>query len=119
MLPFKRDWWGLLKAASALVSVSRYEGHPNVVLETIAAGCPLIVSDIPEHREFLNEASALLVPPEDPAALAQAIDNVLRDGQAARRRAGVAEQRLGELSVAAAADAYESVYQRVLQGRKG
>lgn len=119
MLPYKPDWWGLLKAASALVSVSRYEGHPNVVLETMAAGCPLIVSDIPEHREFLNETSALLVPPEDPPALAQAINCVLRDGQAARRRADIAGERLSELSVAAVTDAYEAVYQQVLQGRAG
>jgi glycosyltransferase involved in cell wall biosynthesis len=115
MLPYQRDWWGLLKLASALVSVSRYEGHPNVVLESMAAGCPLIVSDIQEHREFLNETSAVLVPPEDPAALAQAIATVLQDEQAARVRALVARDRLSDLTVEAMTDGYERVYQQVLK----
>jgi glycosyltransferase involved in cell wall biosynthesis len=114
MLPYQREWWGLLKVASALISVSRYEGHPNVVLEGMAAGCPLIVSDIEEHREFLNETSAVFVPPEDPTALAQAIETVLRDGQSARMRAQVAGNSLSNLTVEAMTDAYERLYQQVL-----
>lgn len=115
MRPYQRDWWGLLKIASALVSVSRYEGHPNVVLEAMAAECPLIVSDIPEHREFLDESSAMLVPTEDATALARAIDEVLRDGRAARVRAKMACNRLSDLTVEAVTDAYERVYEQVLK----
>ena len=79
-------------------------------------GCPVIVSDIPEHREFLSETSAVLVPAEDPKALAHAIEAVLQDGHAARRRAELATEQLGDLSVEAITDAYARVYQQVLKG---
>ena len=117
MQPYQHEWWGLLKVASALVSVSRYEGHPNVVLEAMAAGCPLIVSDIPEHREFLNETTAVMVPKEDPMALARAMEAVLHDRGAARQRAEIAGSRLRDLSVEVITDAYERVYQQVMRAR--
>jgi len=110
MWPFQKDWWGLLKAADLLVSMSRYEGHPNVVLEAMAAGCPLVVSDIPEHREFLSEQSALLVPPEDSAALAAAIAAALADPPSCHARARSAADRVSGLTIQAAADAYQLIY---------
>jgi len=111
--PYRRDWWVLLPHARAVISASRFEGQPNVVLEAMAAGCPLIATDIPEHREFLDAESALLVPVNDPAALASAIAYVLSDPDAARRRAERATGRVADMSIAVAADAYESVYQVV------
>ncbi len=53
--------WALMKKASVFVSLSAYEGCPNTVMEAMACGCPIIVSDIPEHREILDEQSALFV----------------------------------------------------------
>ena len=48
-------------------SVSHYEGCPNVVLEAMACGCPVVVSNIPAHREILDEATAPgPVNPDDP-----------------------------------------------------
>ena len=111
--PYRHDWWSLLRHTRALISASRFEGQPNVVLEAMAAGCPLIATDIPEHREFLDAQSALLVPVNDPVALASAIASVLSDPDAARRRAERAANRVADMSVAVAADAYESVYQVV------
>ena len=46
------------------------------VLEAMGAGCPVILSDIPPHREFVG-AAARLVPLDDSAALAAAIDDAL------------------------------------------
>lgn len=116
LIAFRPDWWGLLKGARALVSMSRYEGHPNVLLETMAAECPLIVSDIPAHREFLDEKSAILVPTDNPVVLAEAIISVLSDPVAARQRAQCASGIVGNMTIQAAADAYERVYQKALSG---
>lgn len=113
---YQKNWWGLLSVADALVSVSRYEGQPNVVLEAMAGRCPLVVSDIPEHREFLAESSAIFVPQDDPSALAAALLDVLADPVAARLRAERAADRLGTLTVEAAATAYESLYKHLIAG---
>ncbi len=110
LLPYQPDWWGLLKTATALVNVSRFEGQPNVVLEAMAAGCPLIVSDIGPHRELLPEGSALFVAADDAAALARAIDALLDDRDAARSRAAAASAVVKGSTTGAAADAYERVY---------
>jgi glycosyltransferase involved in cell wall biosynthesis len=117
MLPYQEDWWGFLRIARALVTMSRYEGHPNVVLETMVAGCPLIVSDIPEHREFLDDDSACFVKGEDPAALAKAVISVLSDPVSAIQRAGRASRRVDSLTIHAIADAYEAIYGRVMGGK--
>lgn len=114
---YHSDWWGFLKTASALVSPSRFEGQPNVVLEAMAAGCPLIVSDIPAHRAILDEGSALIVPRDNPAALANAILSLVADPEAARRRAERASERMAGFTIQAAADAYERVYSKVVIGR--
>jgi glycosyltransferase involved in cell wall biosynthesis len=119
IMPYQANWWGLLKIAAALVSPSRFEGQPNVVLEAMAAGCPLIVSDIPAHRAILDEKSALITPKDNPASLAGAIKLLLSDPEAARQRAKCASERIAGLTIQAAADAYERVYARVLTGRPG
>jgi glycosyltransferase involved in cell wall biosynthesis len=114
IMPYQANWWGLLKTATALVSPSRFEGQPNVVLEAMAAGCPLIVSDIPAHRAILDEKSAIIVPKDDPAALSKAIVSLMSDPEAAHERAECAYERVSGFTVQAAADAYEGVYARML-----
>jgi len=114
VLPYQTNWWGFLKTAAAIVSTSRLEGQPNVVLEAMAAECPLIVSDIPPHRAILNERSALIVPPDDPNALSDAIVSLLADPVAARVRAKCAFKRVTPLTIQATADGYERVYANVL-----
>lgn len=114
LLPYQSSWWGLLQNTTALISMSRFEGHPNVVIETMAAKCPLIVSDISAHREFLDEESAILVQPDNPVSLSEAIVSLLSEPMAARQRAERAYLHVSGLTVQSAADAYESVYDKAL-----
>ncbi len=92
---FQRDPVPFLLAASVFVLPSRFEGMPNALLEAMAAGLAVIVSDaspgpleVVEHR-----CSGLVVPAGDVEALASALAELAADpqlcldlGRAARRR---------------------------------
>jgi glycosyltransferase involved in cell wall biosynthesis len=67
-----------LRGLDLFVLPSRYEGLPNVVLEAMACGVPVVATAVPGMVEATGDA-ARLVPPEDPAALAAAIVATLAD----------------------------------------
>jgi glycosyltransferase involved in cell wall biosynthesis len=53
------------------------EGCPNVVLEALASGRPVVATNVGGIPEILNEECGQLVPPRDSGALAQALASVL------------------------------------------
>jgi len=66
--------------ADLLVAPSLAEGHPLAPVEALASGTPVVGSDIPGLNETVSDGvNGLLVPPRDPAALADAICRVLGD----------------------------------------
>jgi glycosyltransferase involved in cell wall biosynthesis len=64
------------RAASVVVAPSRFEGFGLTPIEGLAMGAPVVASDIPAHREFLDGA-ARFFPPDDPAALAGELSALL------------------------------------------
>jgi glycosyltransferase involved in cell wall biosynthesis len=65
-------------AASDLVTLPSYmEGCPNVVLEALACGRPVVATNVGGIPEILNDECGCLVPPRDPSMLAQALGSVL------------------------------------------
>lgn len=75
----------LLAAADVAAVPSRQEGQGIVALEAMAAGVPIVASRVGGLAEMLTDGeTALLVPPDDPAALAAALSR-LRDDLALRR----------------------------------
>lgn len=84
-------------ASSHIVVLPSYgEGLPLTLIEAAAAGKPIIATDIPGCREIVHHGeNGLLVPVRDPEALAQALENLLRDPDT-RRAMG---QRGRELAV--------------------
>ncbi len=65
-------------AAADLVTLPSYmEGCPNVVLEALACGRPVVATNVGGIPEIMNSDSGRLVPARDPAALARALSEVL------------------------------------------
>lgn len=102
--------WSWMKRADVFVSVGLYEGHPNAVLEAMAARRPVVVSDIEAHRDVLTEREARFAPPADAPALARAIAEALHDRSTDRIEA--ARTRAEQFSIEACAAAYEAVYRQ-------
>ena len=109
----------LFHACDVFVMPSRREGLGVACLEAMAAECPVIASRVGGLGEaVVHERTGLLVPPEDPEALANAIARII-DDPALRIRLGaagpgrVAEGFLPEQMVTA----YQALYQEVLAGR--
>ncbi|NJP07164.1 MAG: glycosyltransferase family 4 protein [Chloroflexaceae bacterium] len=64
----------LYRASDALLFPTRYEGFGLPLLEAMAAGCPIVTTDIPVVREIVqHHENGLLVPYNDAAALGQAV----------------------------------------------
>lgn len=75
-----RDTIPYYSAADVLVLPSLTEGSPNVLLEAMAAGVPAVATEVGGTPEIVrHRESALLVPPRNPARLAEAIEEVLSD----------------------------------------
>ncbi len=85
---------GIYRGADVFVLPSRDEGMANVLLEAMAAGLPLVGTDIAGTAEvMISEKTGLLVPPENTDALAAALTTLINDsarresyGRAARAR---------------------------------
>lgn len=104
--------WDWLKRADVFVSVSVFEGQPNAVLEAMAAGCAIVVSDIPAHREVLTEQSAVFVDPLDPKNIAEGVRRALADSSSRLREEA---RRLSEAyTIDATARRYQECFESVL-----
>ena len=114
---FSSNLWSWMKTAAVFLSPTWFEGRPNAVMEAAACRCPLVVSDIPEHREFLDEQSALLVPPGDVGAIANALRQTLEFPAEAAARAERAFETVASVSVAAMTTRVEELYNDVLRAR--
>jgi phosphatidylinositol alpha-mannosyltransferase len=75
------------------------ESFGIVLVEAMAAGVPVVASDLPGYRSVLRDGAAgRLVPPSDPAALAAALVDLLGDAPARRRFAAAGMAAADELS---------------------
>ncbi len=75
-------------AADLSILPSFFEGLPMTVLESLAAGCPVVATAVDGTPEVvLDGKTGLLVPPGDPGQLSQAVISMLRDREGALRMA--------------------------------
>lgn len=108
----------LLAGFDLFVLTSRIEGLPVSVMEAMLAGLPVVVTDVGSIREeVIDNENGLIVPAEDPSALARAINELMGDPE---RRAAMGrrsrEIAAGRFTIEATVDRYLDVYRRVLGG---
>jgi glycosyltransferase involved in cell wall biosynthesis len=107
----------LLTNARALLLPSRcYEGSPRAVVEALAAGVPVIASDIgglPEHVE--DGVNGLLVPPDDVDAWAEAIDRLRDDDVSMELGEGAYRRWRAEFSPEVALESLLAVYREAIE----
>jgi glycosyltransferase involved in cell wall biosynthesis len=87
-LGFRRDIPALLAGSDVFVLPSRREGLPRSVLEALAAGVPVVATDVRGNRDLVEDGKrGFLVPVGDAPGLARALLTLARD-EALRRRMG-------------------------------
>ncbi len=106
----------LLPHFDALWSTSAYEGQSNVILEAMAAGVPVVATDIPGTRELVVPGTTgYLVPVGDRAALAKNTQRLLNDAALAARLSAAARQRVEtEFSVERMVARHAALYRELL-----
>ena len=109
----------LLSASDVVVLPYRLSlgqaAHPTTLIETFAANVPVVTTDLPIYRELMQEfPMALLVPPNDPRALAQAIEKILSDSDLVRQMLTAQRRWSEQAQPACVIQSYEQLYAQVL-----
>ncbi len=101
-----------LARAPVFASLALYEPFGLGVLEAAQAGCALVLSDIPTFRE-LWEGAAVFVDPDDPAAVARTLDDLLDRPDSAARLGRLAAACARRFSLDAMVEGVLAVYARL------
>ena len=120
-------WHGIVEGAARLspafdcfVLSSRTEGTPIALLEAMASGVPVVATAVGGVPDVLRPEEGLLVPPENPAALAAAIRDALTDRQGAERRAERARSRVArDFAAAPWLERHAGFYRTILARKRG
>lgn len=104
----------LYRSADVFVFPSHDEGMPNVVLEAMASGLPIVATQVPGNDELVRE-NGRLVPAGDPSSFAEALAPLLTDASL-RRMLGERSRSLtlAHHSWAAPAAAYETLFTNIV-----
>ncbi|HEX8190093.1 MAG TPA: glycosyltransferase [Pyrinomonadaceae bacterium] len=114
------DVGGLLYASDVCVLSSRAEGFSNSILEYMAAGRPVVATDVGGAREAVVEGeTGFLVPPGDDGRLAERVSRLLKNPAEARALGEAGRRRvLQQFSCEAQLAQTHGLYERLLKGAR-
>ena len=113
----RRDVDAVLRAFDVAVMSSDFEGTPLFAFECMANGTPLVATAVGGLPDVVVDGeTGLLVPPRDPAALAEAVEALLRDPERRARMGEAARARLADFTIERAAERFAALYERLLAG---
>ena len=114
LLGSRTDVGAILAAADVFVLSTRSEVFSVATLEALAAGVPVVTSDVPGFEEvFANGREGLRVPPGEPAALADAVERLLDDADVRERLALEGRRRAGRFAMSRMAGNFERLLTRL------
>lgn len=111
LLGYRTDVANLLAASDVFVLASAQEGLPVSIMEAMAAGLPVVATEVGGVPEAVADGEVgRLVPPSDPAALAETLVAVALDLPARRRMAQSARKRSKAFDIRTAVEVQQRVY---------
>jgi len=114
----RADALRLMAGSDVFVLASRQEGFSVALMEAASLGLPIVATAVGEiPRMFTSGVDALILAPEDPEALASAIERVVRDDVLRKRLGSSALAASSLFDVAKATKEIEGIYSEILEGR--
>jgi len=110
-LGLRRDVPEILAALDVFAMPSHWEGHSIALLEAMASGCALVVSNVPELTGTTGDA-AVAVAPGNADSIAAGI-RALREDDRRQRAGAAARQQAQRFSIESAARSYQRLYNEV------
>ncbi len=112
----RRDIPELLATFDIFALSSLWEGLPRVLPQAMAAGLPVVATAVDGNAEAIEDGvNGLLVPPEQPGELAQAVIRLLHDPQMARRMGQAGRARADEFDAWKMVDEIANLYENLLR----
>lgn len=117
-LGLRSDVAGLMSASDVGLLSSHQEGFSNTILEGMAAGLPMIVTNVGGNAEAVVDGdTGLVVSPHDPASFAEAIVQLAGDPALRQRYGDAGVKRIeAHFLSSTCAEKYEALYRGLMQG---
>jgi glycosyltransferase involved in cell wall biosynthesis len=119
LMGFRPDAVRLMSAFDIFVLASWYEGLPVTVMEAMNLGLPVVATGVGGTPEMITPGSeGLLVPPGNPADLAEAIVTLVGDPEIRRKMSEAAMARAAAFDIEVATRRIEAIYESVMTMRQ-
>ncbi|MBN2030688.1 glycosyltransferase [bacterium] len=111
---FRNDIPQLLKCFNIFILPSLYEGLPNVILEAMATGIPVIATNVDGSREaVINQKTGILLPAKNSSELARSIQRLIENPDIAKKMGENGRKRVEEhFSLEKQVRTFESLFER-------